>query len=399
MTAERYVLSDKKILAHLLKLGLAEAEANGQMIDLDTNDELPRLIPILHSYFSQEELTQLAGEKIASKILEIYRTELLQNLFLENELQRVLRAFNRASIPLMLFKGPALAYTIYPQAHLRTYHDIDAFIHPDDLAQAHELLTQMGFTFYEEFRSNVTDSKRAGYNYSLTRSDSWLEILIELHTAPHPSELGTEFDVASLWAHARPITVLDEPTLTMDLLDHLLYLCWHYRFHAFMRLIWLYDLVVMLRLLVSEVDWSALVQKARHQQLATTLYYCLCWSRDLFGVAIPEQVFVSLRPPLVCRLIVERIAMPDAAMALAAANCRPHRILAHRAMVDSLGELLRAGAQALFPAPAALARRYMDQSRLPLRLFFLFYLVHPWVTLLKGIGYLFMKKRGRGKSS
>jgi hypothetical protein len=399
LTAEKYVQGDKNVFARLLKLGVAEAEAKGRTVDLDNNEELPRLIPILQAYFTEEELVQLAGEKVATRMREMYRTELLQNLFLEHELQRVLRAFNEAEISLMLFKGPALAYTAYPKAHLRTYHDIDALIRPNDLSRAHELLIEMGFTFYEEFRSNVTNSKRTGYNYSLTHPDSWLEILIELHTAPHPSEIGTQFDVEPLWARARSITVLDEPTLIMDPSDHLLYLCWHYRFHAFSRLIWLYDLVVLLRIMGSELDWDTLVQKARHQYLTTTLYYCLSWCRDLFGVTIPAYVFAKLLPPLACRLVVERIAMPDAARALSVADCRARRVLAHRAMVDTTAGLAIAGMRALFPAPAALGRRYMSHSRLPLRLFFLFYLIHPWITLVKGVRYLSMIKRGRGKSS
>src|SRR5207253_318808 len=119
-------------------------------------------------------------------------------------------------------------------------------------------------------------------NFTLQRADSWLEVLIELHTAPHESEIGTDFDVEALWADAQEITVLGESALTMQPVDHLLYLCWHYRFHAFSRMLWLYDIVVMVRALGRDFDWPTLVRKARRQRLATTLYYCLVWSRTLF---------------------------------------------------------------------------------------------------------------------
>src|SRR5205085_5463747 len=120
---------------------------------------------------------------------------------------------NNANIPLMLFKGPALAYAVYPQSHLRTYHDIDALIAQDNLDRAHKLLTEMGYTFYEEYRANVTNKKRSGYNFLLKRPDSWLEVLIELHTAPHNSDIGGNFDVETLWANAQPIAVLAKPRL------------------------------------------------------------------------------------------------------------------------------------------------------------------------------------------
>jgi len=396
LVIEQYRQSDKQALERLL-MSVADALAQGQAIDLDTNEELPRLIPILCTYFSREELARILGEQTAAKLLDMYRTEILQNLFLEAELCKVLHACNEANIRLMLFKGPALAYTVYPEVHLRTYHDIDALIRPTDLPRARALLTSMGYKFYEEFRANAINSQRSGYNFSLERPDSWLEVLIELHTAPHASEIDADFDIEALWAGAQAITVLDEPTLTMNPLDHLLYLCWHYRFHGFSRLLWLYDVVVMIRSLGSSLDWDALEQKAYRQHLAATLYYCLSWCRDLFDVSIPGRVLAHLRPPLACRLLVERIAMPDAARTLVTAGGKHRRILAHRAMVDSTPRLLRSAWRSLFPTAAVMGQRYMEHSPLPLQLYFLYYLIHPWVTLLKGVRYLLPAKRSGGK--
>lgn len=389
---------DKTALEHLLRLVAADALAWGKSIELDSNEALLRLIPILCAYFSRKELIELLGKKVTARILDLYQLEVVQNLFLEEQLQHLLHLFNEAHIPLMLFKGPALAHTIYPDARLRTYHDFDAFIHPDDMARADRLLTQVGYAFYEEYRSNIIDRDRTGYNYTLERQDSWLKVVIELHTAPHPSEIGTLFDIEAMWAKAQHIEVLGEPTLTMPPIDHLLYLCWHYRFHSFSRLLWLYDVVVMLRAVGSELDWTALIETARRQQLASTLYYCLSWCHNLFGVEIPAEVFARLRPPLICRLLVERIAMPDEAETLVLPRRQARRIIAHRAMVDSTVGIFKVGLQTLFPPPAALARRYMDHSRLPLQLYFLFYLVHPWITIARGFRYLLGSRSKRRQS-
>jgi hypothetical protein len=197
--------------------------------------------------------------------------------------------------------------------------------------------------------------------------------------------------MVSLWVSAQLIEVLGEPTLTIHPIDYLLFLCWHYRFHSFTRLLWLYDLVVLLRAARPELDWIELVQAARRQHLATTLYYCLCWCRDMFGVSIPTEVFIGLRPPWLCRLMVERIAMPNTVATLASPKGKSRRIIAHRAMVDSTGALLKAGMQTLFPSSAALGRRYMDNSRLPQKFYFLYYFIHPWTTLAKGFRYLFKR--------
>ena len=391
-----YTQNDKQSLAHLLTLGVADLLAQGQTINLEKNEELPRLIPILCTYFTREELIELVGKKVAARLLNMHRLEVLQNLFLEGELQKVLHAFNAADIQIILFKGPALAYSVYPQPQLRTYHDIDALIRPGDLERARDVLTQMGYSFYEEYRANVRNKKRSGYNFTLKQEGSWLEVLIELHTAPHESEIGTTFDVAVLWANAQAITILGEQTLTMNPADALLYLCWHYRFHSFSRLLWLYDVVMLIRTYGADLDWSTLVKKARRQHLATTLYYCLCWCRDLFGVMLPEQILHSLLPPLACRLAVEQVAMPHVARTLATAQGQSRRVLAHWVMVDTTPGLLKAAARTLFPTPAALGQRYMEHSRLPLRFYFVYYLIHPWVTLGKGMRYALAMLRNKG---
>jgi hypothetical protein len=179
----------------------------------------------------------------------------------------------------------------------------------------------------------------------------------------------------------------------MHPLDHLLYLCWHFRFHWFSRVIWLYDLAAMLRAPGSQIDWNELILTARRQHAATTLYYCLCWCRDLFGTSVPREVLARLRPPLVCRLIVERITMPEAVRALALPQWEKRRILAHRVMVDSTAELLAEGRRAFFPAPVNLGRRYMEHSRLPLKFLFLYYFIHPWMTIARGCRYLLQKAK------
>jgi len=405
LSVEQCLQNDKSALERLLKLGVADVLAQGRTINLEKNEELPRLIPVLCYYFTREELTQLLGKKVAARLLNMQHTAVVQNLFLEEELRKVLHTFNEAHIQLLLFKGPALAYTVYPQAHLRTYHDIDALIHPADLERARELLSTMGYSFYEEYRTNVINSKRTGYNFTLKREDSWLEVLIELHTAPHESEIGTDFDIAALWANAQPITILGETTLTLHPVDHLLYLCWHYRFHSFSRLLWLYDVVVLLRTHADALDWEQLIAMARRQHLATTTYYCLSWCHDLFGVAIPASVFSRLRPPLACRVMVERVAMQhDVARTLVTAQGQARRVLAQRTMVDTTLGLLKAAARTLFPTPAAMGQRYMEHSHLPLQMFYLFYLIHPWITLGKGLRFLLSSrvdgtgsKRGNGE--
>jgi hypothetical protein len=90
--------------------------------------------------------------------------------------------------------------------------------------------------------------------------------------------------------------------------------------------------------------------------------------------------------------------MPETAKALCVPGLQDRRMLARRVMVDSAGDLIKAGLRMLFPSRATIWRRYMEHSRLPLQLFFVYYFLHPWITLAKG-GHQMVRHIGRRNAS
>ncbi len=68
---QQYAQDDRQALERFLKLGVVDALAQGQPLNLETNEELPRLIPVLFAHFSREELVCLIGEEMAAKMGEI----------------------------------------------------------------------------------------------------------------------------------------------------------------------------------------------------------------------------------------------------------------------------------------------------------------------------------------
>ena len=56
------------------------------------------------------------------------------------EWKRLLQTFDEALIPVISFKGPALALTAYSNLGLREFHDLDLLIHPRNVARANDKL-------------------------------------------------------------------------------------------------------------------------------------------------------------------------------------------------------------------------------------------------------------------
>src|SRR5207245_8622391 len=66
---EAFIERDRETFTRLLRLIVSEQSSKCQTINLNTNHELSRLIPVLFTYFSPEELAELFVEKLTNDIL------------------------------------------------------------------------------------------------------------------------------------------------------------------------------------------------------------------------------------------------------------------------------------------------------------------------------------------
>ena len=336
-------------------------------------------LPLLLQEIPARTLIELVGSERYEQLFSCYQAMCLLNLWYGLEQKRVLEAITAASIPVMVLKGADIATTCYPQLDLRYFDDVDLMVRPTDLQTTTKILTQLGYTYHQEYRFESISHQRSGYVY--VKSVAAGHLVFEIHTAPHANELGVTFDVDSLWQRARPITLQQVPVYGMGLEDLLLFLCWHYRSHFFDRLIWLYDVVVLLHSHGSQLDWSLLYRLARQQGMLATVYYVLHWCQQMFQIELPAEAHLEwYAPPPYVQSLIKRLVGDDTAIVLRQPMEAERRLLQHL-MVDDLKALSTTELRTIFPSPTHLGRLYMERSRLPLHLFWLYYFLHPFVAL------------------
>lgn len=163
--------------------------------------------------------------------------------------------------------------------------------------------------------------------------------------------------------------------------DLLLYLCWHYRSHTFSRLIWLYDIFLLLRCYGDSLNWQLVDHLAHQQHLVATVYYCIRWCHQLFPSFDTYSLLAERRRPApLVQYLMMRFGGNNASLLLCAATPRKRKIV-QRLMVDSVGQLMATIIHLLFPSSEHLGRLYMENSSLPVNLFWLYYFLHPWFVL------------------
>lgn len=338
-------------------------------------------LPLLMEEISAETLIQLIGQKKYQQLRSLHHQSTLLNLWYELELKNVLEAITGNHIPVVILKGADIASSLYPRLGLRYFGDIDLIVQPEDLAATTGIFERLGYHYHQEYRFESISKQRAGYVYVKEVTVGYL--MFEIHTSLHSNEMGISFDLIQIWTRARPITVAGVNARGMGLEDLLLYLCWHYRSHAFNRLIWLYDIARLLLQHADTLNWTLVQQLAQRQGLEATVYYCICWCQRMFHIPLPESLQLKqfMPPVFIQRLITSVVG--DESVAVLRRSAQRERKLLQRLMVDDMQTLCLVIMRILFPSSSHLGRLYMEHSHLPLRLFWLYYPLHP-LFLLRG---------------
>ncbi|TAM73603.1 hypothetical protein EPN44_13395 [bacterium] len=215
-----------------------------------------------------------------------------------------LHALHAGGLAPIALKGTALAESLYGDAGLRQFGDLDVLLPLDDIESGEQLLREIDYTV------STSPHDRSWYfrNYyhlpPLRRSSGGMTI--ELHWGlarrPHPFRL----DYEGMRERASATSVGGERTLVLALEDRLIHLAVHlawgngFTAHA----IGLVDIAETVR---AGVNWSKLCALAHLENVSQVLLPSLEMARDLLEAPVPETVVTELERgrggPLARRLV------------------------------------------------------------------------------------------------
>ncbi len=247
---------------------------------------------------------------------------LAHNTLLYRELARILAALQE--IPVVVLKGAALAQTLYPHMALRPMADIDLLVPGQRVYEALHLLQNLG---YRLAIPEMAQSFSLDYRHSLDLSGQHEGgVAVELHWNLVASNADWRSPrIAWFWQQTIPWALPDGPAsrpaagrLQLAPGAHLLYSAAHIALqhglsHA--RLLWFYDLHLLLTRAEEHLDWDDLVARACEFRWAAALQQALQTTQDYFGTALPPAVISALAAaddPEAARM-VQRLSstMPD----------------------------------------------------------------------------------------
>ena len=208
------------------------------------------------------------------------------------ELRRLAASFAVAGVPVLVLKGGALAYSIYPEPWLRPREDTDVLVRMDDADRARELLTAAGYE-PAPMQSGALVSHQRVY----VRSDDGVRHhACDLHwKIANPAAFADLVSTEDLLRDAASISVDGVTARIPSRADALLLACWHRVSHHqdSDNLLWLYDLHLLADGM-SEADTARVIDAARRTKTAAVCARGLSLAADRFGTGMPATLLARL---------------------------------------------------------------------------------------------------------
>jgi Uncharacterised nucleotidyltransferase len=247
---------------------------------IGNNETVRKLRPLLFNAFQQHDLQ--ADSKTGTYLRSAYLKEELRSKIFRQICRAVLQLLQREGFAAIVLKGTALAETFYGNPVLRHCHDIDILLPDDQLSDAANLLTSLGFQ-----RVNPNSQKRNPH----IRMEHESELPVELHSRLFDVP---DYNVVSPEIQARSQTrlIADVPVKILAPSDSLLHVCGHASHSASRQsLRWVTDAWFI----VSDhpdLDWDLLLDCARRSRLSLPLSVMLGYLAEGLNAPIPST-FVS----------------------------------------------------------------------------------------------------------
>ncbi len=257
-------------------------------------------------YRNLSGLSDLVPAAVVATLRQSYERNVHKSLFLARELIRILDCLDAIGIEAIPYKGIVLSEVYYSDMALRQSGDLDLFVRGQDVGRIKRAVLELGYTLRVPIPEDAEEDYIAS-GYECTFDSPAGRNLLELQWALQPRFYTVDFDMDGLFERAVNVAVAGRHVKTPSPEDLLLVLSVHAAKHVWGRLIWLCDIVQILKL--GNLKWDFVRAHARAFGIERILHVTLLLANRLLATPIPGPVEESILDDRAARAFAEEIAM------------------------------------------------------------------------------------------
>ena len=231
------------------------------------------------------EHSQGLNPDVERSLRSAYENNLKRGLWFAAELARIIRHLNGQQLPVLPFKGPVLAQSVYKDPGLRSFSDLDLLISSIDFERAKHALSEIGYTPAKNFIPAVERFwLRKGYEQSFNGSAG--KHMVELQWALLPYFYAVDLNVEDLLRRSSQTIVAGYQIQCLSPEDSVIVLSLHAAKHLWGRLVWLVDIAGTLQ--IENVDYGVVLSRARALGVTRILAVTFWLVKEVLHASIPD---------------------------------------------------------------------------------------------------------------
>lgn len=269
---------------------LSEAEWSGVLALAERHEVAPLLY---HRCIREKNAAVPPG--VYQALRHAYLRTAYANTRTYEALGTLLQATQAAGVPVIVLKGACLAELVYPDIAMRSMADIDLLVHSEALPVVCDLSAALGYKFYHGAAVMVPGGNSFSRHVSQLIADNGpaLEWHWTLSYRSDDTEEHQTAELATLWEHARPVTIAGQAAYMLAPEYLLLHLCLHLSNHHHLYVGCLkgcLDLYFVLDKYGAELDWEFIRARAEAWRVWHGVALALHLAHRWAGATLPEHV-------------------------------------------------------------------------------------------------------------
>lgn len=209
-----------------------------------------------------------------------------------HQLLRVIELLESNRVPVVAFKGPALASLVYGDEALRQFSDLDILVRPENVFTARDLLAELGYFYYLPAAEHAQEALIRYQMHFVMKSERG-ELPLEIHWKTEPGRPMAGFS-EEIWNRIGRMNLADREIRRFSIEDLLMYLCIHGSTHSWARLAWVCDVAETVRRFET-IDWDAVLRRTQKLKRLRMLFLGLTLAADLLDAPVPRSIEQRMR--------------------------------------------------------------------------------------------------------
>jgi hypothetical protein len=258
------------------------------------------LMPLLYRNLKATHSDAVPRETL-DRLREYFLSNAARNLFLTEELHKILHLFETHGILAIPYKGPSLAASVYGDLTLRQFCDLDILIQRHDIQRARDLIIPLGYQpQFQLTGSNAKPYLESQNELSFICYDG--RVVVELQWEITPRYFNFSIPPQYLWNGVDHSSRRNLGFRTLSPEIELIIISVHGTKDLWTRLLWVCDVAELVRI-HEGLNWDWVLKLSKTLGSLRMVFLGLFLAKDLLDTSIPEEMMHQIEgDPMVRRL-------------------------------------------------------------------------------------------------